>query len=201
MNKIKIILITILAVVGALLIYNHFDKMPKEKDNINRFSKEYTLVSENNIYKYITIDEAINILSTKSGIVFFCTPESEWCQKYALYLNDAVMETGEKEINYLNIKDYREVNSIKYERLLEILDNYIYKDDINNKKIFMPDLSFVNNGIIVAHDNETSLVQSDEKIDNYWTDSKIKDFKNKIKNYVILMNEPISNEEEEGEIE
>ena len=197
MNRIKIPLIILFAIVGALLIYNHFDNKPKDHESINKFSSEYTLVDEQNIYKYISIDEAINIISSGTGIVFFCAPESEWCQKYALYLNACLKENGITEINYLNIKDYRELNSIKYERLVELLDNYIYKDDMNNKKIFMPDLTFVKEGHIVAHDNETSLIQSDVDVEDYWTLEKINEFSNKINNYVELMNEYVIEEGEE----
>ena len=188
-QKTKILIIILIAIIGALLIYNHFDNKPKENQNINKFSSEYTLVDENNIYKYISIDEAITILSNGTGIVFFCTPESEWCQKYAFYLNDTLKDEEVDEINYLNIKDYRELSSIKYERLVELLDNYIYKDDLNNKKIFMPDLTFVKEGHIIAHDNETSLVQSDVDVNDYWNDSKVNEFRTKLKNNLKEMKE------------
>lgn len=188
-NKIKILLIIVIATVGALLIYYHFDNEPKEENNINKFSTEYTLLEQDNVFTYVSIDDAIKTLSSESGIVFFCTPESIWCQNYALYLNQAAKENGITEIKYLDIKEYRQLNTIKYEKIVELLDSYIYQDDLNNKKIFMPDLSFVKNGNIVAHDNETSLVQSDVKIEDYWTNDKINEFKNKIREYVLLMNE------------
>ena len=194
-NKIKILSIIAIAVIGALMIYNHFDKKPVIDKSINKFSSEYTLVEQNNIYKYITIDEAIDILSNKTGIVFFCTPESQWCQNYAVYLNEALKEAKVNEINYLNIKDYRELNTVKYEKLVELLSNYIYQDDIGNKKIFMPDLTFVKDGVIIAHDNETSLVQSDVKVEDYWDNNSIKEFKEKIKENVIKMNEYVKEEE------
>ena len=187
-NKIKILIIIAIAIIGALLIFNHFDKKEVPSKSINQFKEEYNLVDENNIFNYITIDEAINTLEKGTGVVLFCTPESKWCQNYVYYINDTLKESGIKEIKYLDIKDYRQLNTIKYEKLVELLDNYIYQDDVGNKKIFMPDLTFVKDGVIIAHDNETSLVQSDTKIEDYWTQEKIKDFKNKIKEYVILMN-------------
>ena len=187
-NKIKILIIIAIAIIGALLIFNHFDKKEVPSKSINQFKEEYNLVDENNIFNYITIDEAINTLEKGTGVVLFCTPESKWCQNYVYYINDTLKESGIKEIKYLDIKDYRQLNTIKYEKLVELLDNYIYQDDVGNKKIFMPDLTFVKDGVIIAHDNETSLVQSDTKIEDYWTQEKIKDFKNKLKEYVILMN-------------
>ena len=190
-NKIKIPLIFVIGLVGSLLIYYHFDKKPVINKSINRFSSEYTLVESDNKYKYISIDEAINLLSSSTGVLFLCTPESMWCQNYAVYLNDALKDTNINEINYLNITEYRALNTIKYEKLVDLLSNYIYQDDMSNKKIFMPDLTFVKDGIILAHDNETSLVQSDTKVEDYWNDKTIETFKNKIKEYANTLEDNV----------
>ena len=199
MNKLKILIIIGIAIIGALLIYNHFEKKNNNKIIINKFTKEYKLLDQDNIYKYSTIDEILNVFESGTGVIFFCTPESEWCQKYAYYLNDALKENDVKEINYLNIKEYRELNTTKYQKILDYLENYIYKDDVNNKKLFMPDVTFVNNGVIVAHNNDTSLIESDADPEEYWNASVIKNFKNNIKEYVRLMNEELVLEEQESE--
>jgi hypothetical protein len=103
-------------------------------------------------------------------------------------LNEALKENNyQQEIYYLDISKERSLNSIKYERLLNLLDGYLYTDDQNLSKINMPDLTFIKDGIIVAHDNETSLIPSDVKESDYWNIEKIKDFKNKIKNYIEVM--------------
>ena len=189
MKKIKISAIIIIAIAGCYLIYNHFDKINKNTPVINKFGTEYNLVETPEQFKYSTIDEIINILSSGTGIVFFCTPDSEWCQHYAYYLDKSI--ENDIEINYLNIKDYRQVNSIKYQRLIELLDNYLIQDDSNNKKIYMPDLTFVNNGTIVAHNNDTSLVSSEITIDEYWNNNKIKEFKEEMINNVKKMKEEL----------
>ena len=197
MKRIKILIIILIAVVGALLIYKHFEKIKPEEIELNKFSTEYTLVPEDNIYVYRSIDEIIDILSSQTGVVFMCTPTSEWCQHYAVYLNNYLKKLNINEINYLNITEYRALNTVKYQKIVELLDNYLYVDDINNKKIYMPDLTFVKNGNIIAHDNETSLVSSETKTEEYWTQSKITEFYNKLNNFVTLLNkeeEPIITE-------
>lgn len=188
MYKVKIILITIFAIVGALLIYRHFEKIRENEEEIDLFAKEYTYVGENNIFEYTNIDEVLSILSEKTGVIFLCTPDSDWCQYYAKYLNETLTDAGIKKINYLNIKDERDMNTAKYQRLLEKLENYVYKDDSNNTMIFMPDLTFVKNGVIVAHDNDTSLIASDVIASEYYNQNKINEFKNKMYEYVGLMN-------------
>ena len=188
MYKIKLLAIAIIAIIGALLIYNHFDNKRQEEIVVNKFSNEYNLVEEDNVFKYSTIDEVLNILKNKTGFIFLCTPESNWCNYYAKNLNDSLKDTSIKEVYYYNIKTDRELNTLKYQKLLEILNPYIYKDDMNNSKLFMPDLTVVKDGIILAHDNETSLIESDQQEESYWTLERKEEFKNKIYNYINLIN-------------
>ncbi len=184
MKKIQLLLIIALAVGGALLIYNHFDKKEEQEIVVNKFASEYTLVDENNVFEYKSIDEVLNILESGSGIVFLCTPESQWCQYYALYLNEVLKENKIEKCYYLNIMDDRNLNTIKYQKVLTILEPYIYKDDMGSAKIYMPDLTFVKNGVIIGHDNNTSLVASDAEASSYWTHEKIYEFKLKIVGFI-----------------
>ena len=188
MKRIKILSIIAIAVIGAVLIYNHFDNNTNKDENYNKFSDEYTLLDKDNIYKYSSIDSVLNTLNSGTGVIFFCTPESEWCQKYAALLNDELKSNGVEEIMYLNIKNYRELNTAKYQKIVDLLSNYIYVDDLGNRKIYMPDVTFVKNGNIIFHDNETSLVASDENVSEYWTVDRIITLKNKFKDAVILLN-------------
>ena len=188
MYKFKLLAITAIAVIGALLIYNHFDNIKQEEPVVDKFVSEYNLVSENHIFKYRTIDEILNILDTGTGFIFLCTPESDWCNHYAKNLNDILKELNVQEINYYNIKTDRELNTLKYQKVLDKLSPYLYKDDENNSKLYMPDLTVVKNGEIVAHDNETSVIESDKTEESYWTQERINEFKNKLYGYVNLLN-------------
>ena len=78
---------------------------------------------------------------------------------------------------------------MKYQKILSLLDQYIYKDDTSNGKIYMPDLTVVKDGVIVAHNNDTSLIASDQKGEDYWTEEKQNEFKNLIQDFVLLINE------------
>ena len=189
MTKVKSLIILLIAVLGAYFIYYHFDNQKKEEVVIDKFSSEYNLVSENNIFRYSTIDEILDIFEEGTGIVFFCTPGSNWCNYYAKYLNEELMDNNIDTIYYYNIRNDRALNTIKYQKILTILDQYIYKDDTYNSKIYMPDLTIVKDGQIIAHDNETSLVASDIEDSAYWTQDKINEFKNKITSYAMLLNE------------
>ena len=188
MYKLKLIAIAIIAIVGALLIYKHFENIKDDEIVLDRFSSEYNLVSEDNIFKYSSLDEILDIVESKTGVVFLCTPESNWCNYYAKYLNETLKESNIDVIYYHDIKSDRELNTLKYQKLLDILSSYLYKDDMNNSKLYMPDLTIVKDGNIIAHDNETALIESDQKEESYWTDEKISEFKIKINNYIYLLN-------------
>ncbi len=183
-NKISILLIVIIAIVGTILIYKHFDKKEIDKKSITKFSDEYALVDKENVFVYSNIDEVVTLLENGTGIVFMAYPECPWCQSYAKYLNEVAKENNIKEIYYLNIKHDRQINSSKYAKLVKLLGNYLYADDSGLSKVYAPDLTFVKNGNIIAHDNETAITTSSMKIEDYWTEEAILEFKDKITNYI-----------------
>ncbi len=194
MKKLKISFVILIAILGAYLIYNHFDNIEEKTEEVNKFATEYTLLDDDNIFVYRSIDEIINILTNKTGVVFFCTKDSKWCQYYAYYLNNTLKELGIKEINYLDIKKDRELLTSKYQKIVDLLSNNLYTDDLDNKKIFMPDLTIVKDGVIIAHNNDTALIASDNEPENYWNQENIDIFKNNLKEYVIMLNEEVNNE-------
>ena len=53
MKKIKISLIIVIAVVGAILIYKKFEHIDTEQKEIDKFVSEYTLLTENHVFQII----------------------------------------------------------------------------------------------------------------------------------------------------
>lgn len=192
MKKIKISLILVIAIVGAFLIYKKFEHINSDQKEIDKFVSEYTLIEENHVFEIINIDESINILNNKTGIVFFCNPGSDWCQHYAKILDDIAIENDIGKIYYVDIKDDRSINSNKYRKLVTKLQDYLDTDDTGNKRISMPNLTFVKNGEIIANDNRTSLVSSDTTPEEYWTRENILTFKNKIIESLLLLETEVS---------
>lgn len=87
-DLILIILGIVFLVFGIKDAVNTFGKRPME-DNI-KFSKSYTNVSTNNVYKYIGSIEEIN-----TGIVFVGNPLDAWSQVLASALEVAVKNNYE----------------------------------------------------------------------------------------------------------
>jgi len=197
MKKFKIICIIIFAIVGALIIYNHFDTEEFKSSLPNEISNDYNLTSETVVYENTNIDEVINIINNKYGIVFMCTPDTEWCKKYAEILNDVAIEKDIDKVYYLNIKNERSLNTNKYQKLVNSLSEVLLTDDTGNKRIYMPEVVFVRDGKIIAHDNETSFITNDETVEDYWTIENVEKLKNKLREYIDLLNTV----EEENETE
>lgn len=197
MKKLKISLIIAIAIIGAFLIYKKFEHLNTEQKEIDKFVSEYTLLTENHVFEIINIDEAINILNNKTGVIFFCNPGSEWCQHYAKILDDIALENEMDKIYYVDIKDDRSINSNKYRKLVTKLQDYLDTDDTGNKRLSMPNLTFVKNGEIISNDNRTSLVSSDTTPEEYWTRENVLTFKNNIIESILLLEtEPVTPTEE-----
>lgn len=205
MKKFKILCIIVVAVVGALIIYNHFDKEEFKNNLPNVISNDYNLTSETVVYETANIDEVINIVNNKYGIIFMCTPDTDWCKKYAEILNDVAIEKDIDKIYYLNIKYDRSMNTNKYQKLVNLLSEILLTDDTGNKRIYMPEVVFVRDGKIIAHDNETSFITNDVTVDDYWSEENINRLKNKLYGYIDELNtieeenETINNETIESE--
>lgn len=189
MRKIKILFIILLAIVGALLIYNHFDNKIKKNEVKDKFTAEYTLVKEGHVFEYKNIDEVVNLFNNGTGIIFFCDPATIWCQHYAKILDEVARENNIDKIYYIDIKEDRYFNSSKYLKIVEELQDYLNNDDLGNRRLNMPNVTFVKEGIVIANDNETSIISSDTDIEEFWTENKINDLKNKLKEYTNLLNE------------
>ncbi len=195
MKKFKIICIIIFAIIGALIIYNHFDTEEFKSSIPNKISNDYNLTNEVVVYENTNIDEVINIISNKYGIVFMCTPETEWCQKYAEILNDVAIKKDIDKVYYLNIKNERSMNTNKYQKLVNVLSEILLTDDTGNKRIYMPEVVFVRDGKIIAHDNETSFITNDETVEDYWTQENVLKLEEKLSNYIDLLNSDEENNE------
>lgn len=182
MKKAKILGIVFIAVIGALLIYKYCKPPATVKVN-NNFNNEYNLVDENNVFVYKSIDDILITLDKGTGIIFLGFPECSWCQNYVKYLNDVAVSKNIDIIYYYNFKSIRESNTEKYKKLVSRLGDYLFLDDTGSYRLYAPTLVIVKEGKILSFDNETSLMTNPILPNEYWTEEKINNFKEKIGNY------------------
>lgn len=181
----KKFLLIILSV--ALILTGCTDKSKeKEKEtDSQKFSKEYTDVSEYNVFVYKDIDEIIKILEHGTGIVYLGFPECPWCQAYVPKLNEVADVEGLEKIYYYNIYNDRKENTKEYQKIVNILSDYLQYDEEGNKRIFVPAVISVSEGKIIGFDDETSLdTKGLDDPKEYWTEERVKSLKEKLTNMI-----------------
>lgn len=176
MNDKRTTLVIILSAI-LVIIALCYKKDSVIVDNI-KFSKEYTEVSDDNVFVYKDINDIIKIMENGTGVVYLGFPECPWCQAYVKYLNEVAKEVGIEKIYYYNILEDRKNNTKEYQKIVSILDEYLQYDDEGNKRIYVPNVSFHVNGSVIGVDFETSLdTHNLENPKDYWTEEEVSDLK------------------------
>lgn len=180
----SVIVVAIVIISGFVLIkvLNRQD----ESDAI-KFAKEYN-ITEDNIFVYKNAEEIIKILENGTGVVYLGFPECPWCRAYVPMLNEIAKENHFDKIYYYNILKDRKENTETYQKIIAILNDHLMYDNEGDKRIYVPDITFVLNGKIIGHDDETSVVtEADGTPEEYWTEQKKDDLRNKLtKSFKVL---------------
>ncbi len=148
-----LLLLTFLLITGCSSV-----EVTKVDDDINtdalKFSKEYPLVSEDNVFEYYTYDNLIDKIENGTGVIFLAYPTCKYCDLTASLLDGISKEKEIEEISYYNIKDMMQNNTQEYKDLIKLLDfkDEDYSDNLEEKEeennISAPIIVFVKNGIV-----------------------------------------------------
>jgi len=179
--KKKVILIggflTVCALAAILLIVlQPWGGSGSQRSDAVRFSEDYPLMEEDNVFVYISVSEAADLLENGTGIVYLGFPECPWCQTYVVILNMVAQDMGLERIYYASILDERADGTPDYRRIVQTLEGRLYADEYGNPRVFVPFIAAVRDGVIVGHDNESSLNHQDESITSpveYWTNARV----------------------------
>lgn len=212
-NKIFLIIITIctIVVVGvcAWAILNHEEEIKKESESdAIKFKKEYEnvngskidssnevyqtiTINENNTVKYVTAKEAIEILKTGTGVIYFGFDTSLNSRSVVETLTKVTKELN-ATLYYLDIEDIRsefqvidgvasqvESGTDEYYEIIKLLDNelseYLITDGTNKyttneKRLVAPSVVAVkggeitgfHEGTVASHKKETDKLTEKE---------------------------------------
>ncbi|MBR5389283.1 thioredoxin family protein [Candidatus Saccharibacteria bacterium] len=177
-----VLLLFVCAITAAALLIAAIKTIARLSygDDTN-FSEIYTQVDADNVYKIKTAEETIAILEHGTGVVFIGFPSCPWCQAYAPMLNDLAKDYDIKEIYYFDIKEDRENNTESYQKIVELLSDYLQYDNTGNKRVYVPETAFVMNGEIIGNDWETSKDTLGLKTpEEYWTAERIKAWEERV---------------------
>lgn len=139
-----------------------------------RFKAEYPEVAADNRFVYATSEEVLSIFESGTGLVYLGFEECPWCQKISTRLDEAAKEEGLDKIHYLDIRSDRQSGSEAYEKLVEVLSQYLETDENGEPRIYVPDVTAVKDGEIVGR-FEMEEPTEDEPFtgpDDYWTEAR-----------------------------
>lgn len=189
-NKIKIIVSAIL--IGLVIITMAIKSKDLIKNNNNdsiKFKEEYESlngkdngygdkylsieISEDNVIKYATFDEIVDLIDNSTGVIYFGFPECPWCRNAVPSLIEAADSTGLDTIYYFNAVDIRDQKVLdangeivtkkegtkEYKQLLKKLDKYLLpydglKDD-SIKRLYFPSVYFIKDGVVIGKHIDT----------------------------------------------
>ena len=162
-------------IIFCLLIYGFIylgkkDYKVEVNDN-ERFASEFSLVSKDNVFKYVNATDARMVAKGAKGIVLFGT-QNEWVNYYAYMVNKVAKEVGVKEIYYYDFTKNRKDNNGTYEDIVKTLSNYVTYNDKGVAEIYAPTLLVVSNDEVLLFDSETSFVNGEISPSTYWNSTK-----------------------------
>lgn len=186
-NKIQMVAYIIIFIICiCLFIYIgtiDFEKL--EDSDAVKFSREYNMVSTDNVYKYATATDVLNIIQGRSGVVLMGFPDNEWTNYYAYYLNSVALEVGIDEISYYNFLRDRENSNGTYETILQHLSHYVLTNDLGVQNLEAPTIMVVKNGMILAYMDDNSVIKGNIKPDSYFKDANIESLKYDIRKVLL----------------
>lgn len=233
---IGLILILVGLVIGYFYLDNNGEKysedalrIKEEYESLNDTVRESDGSNYNNVdipldnpIKYISADEASEIIKNKSGIILMGANWCPWCRNAIEVLIDSAKENNLDTIYYVDMNTVRNVWTVQdgelvktqeegegYYNLLETLDsvlgddNYIVTDDDGNeydtgeKRIYMPMVVAVKDGnIIDTHVGTVTLDEGQTKYDKL-TDSQYQELKDIYNTFIkSISNSTCSNDKE-----
>jgi len=162
-------------IVFCLLIYA-FIYLGKKDYNVKlpdneRFASEFSMVSEDNVFKYVSAVDARMVSRKAKGIVLFGT-NNEWVDYYAYMVNKIAKEVGIKEIYYYDFTKNRKDNNGTYEDIVKTLSEYVTYNDKGVAEIYAPSLLVVSNDKVLLFDSETSFIKGKTTPSEYWNQQK-----------------------------
>lgn len=180
-KNLKVLLsILVVLVITAAVYFFLIKKEEVTPDNV-KFAKEYTKISEDNLFKYKTLEEVNKILTKGTGVVYLGFPECPWCQEYVKYIDEVSKSVGLDKVYYSNILDDRKNDTEEYKETVKILSDYLSNDDEGNKRVYVPSVIVVSSGKIVMFDDETAKdTKGYDSPKEYWQSENLTALKTKL---------------------
>ena len=175
MKKKNILILLGVVILVILIISSYFIFFKKDMNitDAEKFAKEYTKLSSDNIFTYKSLKEVNKILEKGTGVVYLGFPECPWCQEYVKYVNEVAKKVGLDKVYYFNIREDR--TNIK------LLRDYLPTDEEGNPRVYVPLIAVIQNGKVVITDYETAEdTKGYDTPEEYWANEDLDALKTRL---------------------
>lgn len=180
-KSLRIAAIIFLILLAVVLFFILKDE-PNKSNNINpitedsrKFKEEYEKVNSNEgavkitipnnaPVKYLSSDELFTKIENKENfVVYIGFPTCPWCRNIVNVLFDTANDNG-ATIYYINARELKSSSLENYNKIYELLYDYLDTDQTGNKVLYVPDVYFFKDGSIVGHHLGSVVSQTNPKI-------------------------------------
>ncbi len=178
-KSLRIAAIIFLILLAVVLFFILKDEPNKSNDNTapitedtRKFKEEYEEVNSNDgavkitipsnaPVKYLSSDELFTKIENKENfVVYIGFPTCPWCRNIVNVLFDTANDNG-ATIYYIN---KRKLKDEEYNKIYELLYDYLDTDKTGNKVLYVPDVYFFKDGSIVGHHLGSVESQTNPKV-------------------------------------
>ena len=160
--------VCLLVVIGLISMVSGCSvKKTKDLTDVEKFANEYSISKENS-FLYATMDDVLELIEHKSGILFLGNSDCEWSTFGVKVLNRVLKENNVDEVYYFNPDGIKDKESADYQKLLEAL-----KFDDNSS---LPIVYALIDGKIVGqvdypiHDDLDVSKKSEQQLEDMYSD-------------------------------
>lgn len=181
-NKSLRIAAIIFLILLAVVLFFILKDEPNKSNNINpitedsrKFKEEYEKVNSNEgavkitipnnaPVKYLSSDELFTKIENKENfVVYIGFPTCPWCRNIVNVLFDTANDNG-ATIYYINTRELKSNSLENYNKIYELLYDYLDTDQTGNKVLYVPDVYFFKDGSIVGHHLGSVESQTNHKV-------------------------------------
>lgn len=183
MKKKNILILLGVVILVILIISSYFIFFKKDKSitDAEKFAKEYTKLSSDNVFTYKSLKEVNKILEKGTGVVYLGFPECPWCQEYVKYVNEVAKKVDLDKVYYFNIREDRTNNTEDYQTTIKLLRDYLPTDEEGNPRVYVPLIAVIQNGKVVITDYETAEdTKGYDTPEEYWANEDLDALKTRL---------------------
>lgn len=183
MKKKNILILLGVVILVILIISSYFIFFKKDKNitDAEKFAKEYTKLSNDNVFTYKSLKEVNKILEKGTGVVYLGFPECPWCQEYVKYVNEVAKKVDLDKVYYFNIREDRTNNTEDYQTTIKLLRDYLPTDEEGNPRVYVPLIAVIQNGKVVITDYETAEdTKGYDTPEEYWANEDLDALKTRL---------------------